>query len=498
MSENKNHFVKAFRVDDLKARKEDGALIFSGYANVFDIVDYDGDVVVKGAFADTIEEQKDDLKQIKILWQHDPSQPIGYPLELKEDDHGLYIRGVLSATSLGRDAYQLITDGVIGVMSIGYDVVKSSVSKDLKTPSGDPVRLLEALWLWEVSLVTFAANSSAKITGTKASMWTLDAGKWKESGSMADKKQEKKDAKEKANTEKKRVLRPVEVKFLVREGETVAQVCAAIETEWRKTVYDKMSIAEAQEVFGVPYNAEDKPWVYVEAITDDVVIVNGCNGVLMSYGYLRDDNGVVSISESGVITNRVVTFVPVVEGNDDAEIYDEDEEMESKEAWTTAYVNELPDAAFAVISEGGEKDDDGLTVPRSLRHLPHHTKSVKDPDDNKTVDLPHLRNALARVTLTSLTDDEMTAANDHLVMHAKALGVGNYAEENNEEEKSRSIKAGKVLSAVNRGKLEMASSLIAEVLKSSDIELAEGEGEDDGMKSILAKLDNLKQMVVTK
>jgi len=62
----------------------------------------------------------------------------------------------------------------------------------------------------------------------------------------------------------------------------------------------------------------------------------------------------------------------------------------SKEAWSTAYINDLPDSAFLYIEEGGEKDDEGKTTPRSLRHLPY-----KDAEGN--VDLPHLRNALSRL-----------------------------------------------------------------------------------------------------
>jgi len=59
--------------------------------------------------------------------------------------------------------------------------------------------------------------------------------------------------------------------------------------------------------------------------------------------------------------------------------------------WTTKYINDLPDDAFALIEPGGEKDEEGKTVPRTLRHLPHHK-----PDGS--IDLPHLRNAMARVT----------------------------------------------------------------------------------------------------
>ena len=68
----------------------------------------------------------------------------------------------------------------------------------------------------------------------------------------------------------------------------------------------------------------------------------------------------------------------------------------AKAEWTTAYVNDLPDSAFLYIMPGGEKDQDGKTVPRSARKLPYRDASGK-------VDLPHLRNALARLSQTDLS-----------------------------------------------------------------------------------------------
>lgn len=58
--------------------------------------------------------------------------------------------------------------------------------------------------------------------------------------------------------------------------------------------------------------------------------------------------------------------------------------------WTTAYINRLPDGAFLYIESGGEKDEDGRTTPRRLRHFP-----IRDASGE--VDLPHLRNAIARI-----------------------------------------------------------------------------------------------------
>lgn len=58
--------------------------------------------------------------------------------------------------------------------------------------------------------------------------------------------------------------------------------------------------------------------------------------------------------------------------------------------WTTAYINDLSDSAFLYVESGGKKDEDGKTVPRSLRHFPYK-------DESGAIDLPHLRNAIARI-----------------------------------------------------------------------------------------------------
>jgi hypothetical protein len=76
----------------------------------------------------------------------------------------------------------------------------------------------------------------------------------------------------------------------------------------------------------------------------------------------------------------------------------QDVDSVDRAVWTTAYINDLPDSAFLYIESGGEKDSDGKTTPRSLRHFPYK-------DTNGAIDLPHLRNALARIPQSSLSSD---------------------------------------------------------------------------------------------
>lgn len=94
---------------------------------------------------------------------------------------------------------------------------------------------------------------------------------------------------------------------------------------------------------------------------------------------------------------------------------------EIKDVWSREYINDLPDAAFALILPGGEKDEEGKTTPRSLRKLPHHNMTVKDPDENSSVDLPHLRNALARAPQMDVTEEQREKAIAHLKKHASVL-----------------------------------------------------------------------------
>jgi HK97 family phage prohead protease len=129
--------------------------IFEGYAATWDL-DSGNDVIVKGAFAKTLNERGG---KIKVLWQH--YDPIGIPLEMREDDKGLWVKAKISATALGNEALELIKDGVIDSMSIGYSPIED------KTDFVGGIRYLREIKLYEFSVVTFPMNEEAVITGVK-------------------------------------------------------------------------------------------------------------------------------------------------------------------------------------------------------------------------------------------------------------------------------------------------------------------------------------------
>jgi len=146
---------KFSRFDD-ELTVTDGTII-EGYASLFGDQDQGGDVVQKGAYAKSLTRLIADGRQVKMLWQHDPAQPIGVWDEVREDARGLYVKGrLLDSIDRGREAAVLIAAGAIDGLSIGYRTVRAA-----KNEKGR--RLLTELELWEVSLVTFPMLPSARV-----------------------------------------------------------------------------------------------------------------------------------------------------------------------------------------------------------------------------------------------------------------------------------------------------------------------------------------------
>ena len=133
---------------------EDGTTI-SGYASLFGKTDQGGDMVSTGAYGKSL----GTTRKVKMLWQHDPTQPIGVWDEVREDKRGLYVKGrLLTDVARAREAAALLEAGAIEGLSIGYRTVRS------KKDDAGRRRLVE-LELWEVSLVTFPMLPDARVGG---------------------------------------------------------------------------------------------------------------------------------------------------------------------------------------------------------------------------------------------------------------------------------------------------------------------------------------------
>lgn len=142
----------------------DGAKI-EGYASLFGSTDQGGDAVQAGAFSASLGNKR----KVRMLWQHDPTQPIGVWDEVREDSRGLWVKGrILQEVAKGREAAALVASGAIDGLSIGYRTKKAQ-------RDGDGRRLLSEIELWEVSLVTFPMLVQARVDGKGASTPVDDA-----------------------------------------------------------------------------------------------------------------------------------------------------------------------------------------------------------------------------------------------------------------------------------------------------------------------------------
>jgi hypothetical protein len=142
---------------EVKAAERDGWEV-SGYASVFDTVDLTNDVVHKGAFAASLGSGR----RVRFLYQHDQAQILGRPLDLREDDKGLFGRWRISNTPLGQAVHTLLEDEAIDSFSIGFRA--GDYDRDQKTGT----RHLKAIDLFEVSLVAVPALPDARVTDFKA------------------------------------------------------------------------------------------------------------------------------------------------------------------------------------------------------------------------------------------------------------------------------------------------------------------------------------------
>lgn len=166
--------LKDFRPAQLKAGPDDGLEEgeFIAYASVFGNKDSYGDVVIKGAFAETLSEFKAADLPIPLLFGHnmqDPDYNLG-TASAEEDDHGLKIRARLALGEPKADqAYRLLKGRRLNQMSFAYDILDGGWSKRTKADgTEEEFYELRRLKLHEVSLVPVGANQETEILTVKA------------------------------------------------------------------------------------------------------------------------------------------------------------------------------------------------------------------------------------------------------------------------------------------------------------------------------------------
>jgi HK97 family phage prohead protease len=148
--------------------------IVTGYFSKFNNVDSDGDIMKPGAFTKTISEQGPESAQprIKHLLNHDPSQPLGKLLSLKEDAYGLYYESQVGTHEGGEDFIKMVESGLITEHSIGFKIIKrnqvQSYENYLRNPSLGQFEITEIKLYEGSSLTAWGANPLTPITSLKS------------------------------------------------------------------------------------------------------------------------------------------------------------------------------------------------------------------------------------------------------------------------------------------------------------------------------------------
>jgi len=171
---------------DVKVKADaNGALVFSGYASVFNGVDSYGDTIQPGAYANTLETRE---RPVRMRWNH-YGPVIGVWKDVKEDDVGLFVEGELTpGHTVAQNVGASMKHGAVDGLSIGYRVQDSEKNGD--------VTVLKEIELVEISVVEEPADLAALVSEIKSSIETAstlkelemilrDAGQFSKSGAEA-------------------------------------------------------------------------------------------------------------------------------------------------------------------------------------------------------------------------------------------------------------------------------------------------------------------------
>jgi HK97 family phage major capsid protein/HK97 family phage prohead protease len=146
---------------DLALEDVSGDGSFSGYASLFGAVDLGRDVIEPGAFKASLKRRG--AGDVRMLYQHDPDQPIGRWLSIREDARGLHVEGKLSlGVARAREVHELMKSGALDGLSIGFQTLRARNEKRAG------VRRILSADLWEISVVTFPMQPGARVTAVKA------------------------------------------------------------------------------------------------------------------------------------------------------------------------------------------------------------------------------------------------------------------------------------------------------------------------------------------
>lgn len=166
---------KLYKSFELKEPDENG--VVEGYASTWtEEPDSYGDIVIQGAFEETLKKRAESGHPFPLCFGHDLNQIIGKVDEIEEDDTGLKVRASFFSSALAQEKRELVKEGVVWQFSFAYDILASEVPSEAEKAAGI-LQKLTKLDLYEVSLVPIPANQSAIVTDIKAGEPEVKSGK---------------------------------------------------------------------------------------------------------------------------------------------------------------------------------------------------------------------------------------------------------------------------------------------------------------------------------
>lgn len=161
--DNKKAMIYKYKQNLLEVKDVDAKQgIVSGYFSAFGNVDSDGDIMMPGAFQRSIQDWGPEAKgRIKHLMNHDPSQPLGKILELKEDAYGLFYRSQIGKHRLGQDFIKMVESDLIKEHSIGFRTLREQKSNDAN-------EIHEVMLFEGSSLTAWGANEATPLINLKS------------------------------------------------------------------------------------------------------------------------------------------------------------------------------------------------------------------------------------------------------------------------------------------------------------------------------------------
>lgn len=160
---NLKNKVLQVAVTEFKLDKETG--MFTCYGNVKGNIDHARDRTLDGAYQSSIDEHKLAGTMPKMFWMHKSFDlPVGVWLEMKEDSRGLWMKGQLLPTTMGKDIEILAKANALDSFSIGYQVIEEKWNAENQCNDLIKLRIKEISW------VTYACNDQSLLQDIKTSV----------------------------------------------------------------------------------------------------------------------------------------------------------------------------------------------------------------------------------------------------------------------------------------------------------------------------------------